>query len=77
MVVFEELDHHLTNECVKRPAKPAVCRLGCDAQWGGTVGELIGAEEDRFMHETEECIYRQVVQTSLCTSLWTNNSVVN
>jgi hypothetical protein len=60
MVIFEELDRHLTEECVKRPAKPCTCRLGCDAQWGGTVGELINAEEERFQHETEECIYRQV-----------------
>ena len=31
MVIFEELDRHLTEECVKRPAKPCTCRLGCDA----------------------------------------------
>ena len=43
--------------------KSAVCRLGCDCQWGGTVGELISAEEDRFNHETEECIFRQVQES--------------
>jgi hypothetical protein len=50
----------MRDSCVKRPAEPSLCRLGCGEEFGGTVGALIESEEERFMHETEECIYRQV-----------------
>jgi hypothetical protein len=46
--------------CTKRAAKPLLCRIGCDAQFGGTVEQLIEAEDERLMHETEQCLMRMV-----------------
>ena len=60
MIRFNVLEDHMKDSCVKRPALPSVCRLGCGEMFGGTVGGLIEAEEDLFNHETEECIFRQV-----------------
>jgi hypothetical protein len=59
-VCAEVLDHHMTELCVKREAKPISCRLGCGTLFGGTIEQLISAEEDRYEHETEECIYRLI-----------------
>lgn len=59
-VCAEILDKHTKELCPKRPAEPFVCRLGCGARFGGTVEQLIQAEEDRMEHENEECEYRVV-----------------
>eukprot|EP00981_Chlorochromonas_danica_P012742 scaffold5382_cov162-Ochromonas_danica.AAC.4 len=59
-VCFEELDKHLSERCVKRSAKPLECRLGCGTKFGGTVEMLIQAEDDRLLHETDECELRVV-----------------
>jgi hypothetical protein len=56
----EKLEKHVHELCTKRPAKPLFCRLGCNAKFGGTIEQLIQAEEDRFQHENEECDYRIV-----------------
>lgn len=34
-IPHEELEHHMSEHCTKRPAKPIYCRLGCDEQFGG------------------------------------------
>lgn len=57
---FEELDKHLELFCVKRPAHPIICRLGCGKTFGGVVEQLIEAEDQRLEHEQEECEYRIV-----------------
>jgi hypothetical protein len=57
---FEELDKHLELFCVKRPAQPIVCRLGCGKVFGGLVEQLIEAEDQRLDHEQEECDLRMV-----------------
>lgn len=59
-VVFEKLEHHMNELCTKRPANPIFCRLGCGAQYGGLVEKLIESEDERMMHETEECEFRMV-----------------
>lgn len=59
-VCFEILDKHMNELCTKRPAKPIYCRLGCNCSFGGLVEKLIEAEDERLMHETEECEYRIV-----------------
>ena len=59
-VCFEILDKHMNELCTKRPAKPIYCRLGCNCSFGGLVEKLIEAEDERLMHETEECEYRMV-----------------
>ena len=59
-VVFEKLPHHMEHLCTKRPAEPLVCRLGCNALFGGSVEKLIQAEEERLEHETEQCELRLV-----------------
>lgn len=58
--VFEELTHHMHTSCVKRPAKPLQCRLGCGQEFGGEQGLMIEAEDDRLQHEQEECMLRQL-----------------
>lgn len=50
----------MTELCVKRGAKPIECRLGCGEKFGGTIEQLISAEEDRFEHEQEICKYRMI-----------------
>jgi hypothetical protein len=57
---FEELGRHLELFCVKRPAQPIVCRLGCGKIFGGLVEQLIEAEDQRLEHEQEECELRLV-----------------
>ena len=52
-VCAEVLEHHMTELCVKRGAKPIECRLGCGEKFGGTIEQLISAEEERFEHEQE------------------------
>jgi hypothetical protein len=59
-ICAEVLDHHMTELCVKREAKPIPCRLGCEMMFGGTIEQLISAEEERLEHETEECPYRLI-----------------
>eukprot|EP00595_Chromulina_sp_UTEXLB2642_P002328 CAMPEP_0196765016 /NCGR_PEP_ID=MMETSP1095-20130614/7395_1 /TAXON_ID=96789 ORGANISM="Chromulina nebulosa, Strain UTEXLB2642" /NCGR_SAMPLE_ID=MMETSP1095 /ASSEMBLY_ACC=CAM_ASM_000446 /LENGTH=1218 /DNA_ID=CAMNT_0042122169 /DNA_START=3024 /DNA_END=6677 /DNA_ORIENTATION=+ len=59
-IAFEDLDRHLDIQCTKRPAKPIYCRLGCNKEFGGLVEKLIQSEDDRLVHESEECIYRLV-----------------
>jgi hypothetical protein len=54
------LEHHVTELCTKRPAKPIECRLGCGMMFGGKIEALISAEDERALHELEECIYRIV-----------------
>lgn len=60
MVAYEVLKFHMDELCTKRPAKPIACRLGCDAMFGGTIEQLIEAEDERFLHETETCDMRIV-----------------
>lgn len=60
MVAYEVLKFHMDELCTKRPAKPIACRLGCGALFGGTIEQLIEAEDDRFLHETETCDMRVV-----------------
>lgn len=57
---FEEMPRHLDWYCVKRPAKPIMCRLGCEKMFGGRVEQLIEAEDERLQHEQEECEFRIV-----------------
>lgn len=59
-VSYESLEKHMNELCTKRPAKPIFCRLGCNCSFGGLVEKLIEAEDERLMHETEECDYRVV-----------------
>lgn len=59
-VPFDVLEHHLQELCTRRPAKPIYCRLGCGACFGGTVEKLLEAEDDRLMHETDQCDFRIV-----------------
>lgn len=40
-VVFDTLDEHVHKLCVKRPAKPILCRLGCGASFGGLTEQLL------------------------------------
>eukprot|EP01041_Mallomonas_annulata_P002379 gene2379-4623_t len=58
--VFEELPKHMEEKCVKRPAEPLPCRLGCGSVFGGEQGALLLAEDERLLHEQEECEYRMV-----------------
>ena len=57
---FEILDNHIQVLCVKRPAKSIHCRLGCGAFFGGTTEKLIEAEEERHIHEEDQCMNRVV-----------------
>lgn len=59
-VAYEDLDKHMDELCTKRPAKPIFCRLGCGEQFGGAVEKLIQSEDERLLHELEECKYRMV-----------------
>lgn len=59
-VVAEVLDFHLSDLCTKRPAAPIFCRLGCGCQFGGLIEKLIESEDERMMHETEQCDFRVV-----------------
>jgi hypothetical protein len=59
-VVFDQLETHLKEFCTKRPAKPLVCRIGCGVTFGGLVESLIEAEDDRLLHELEQCEFRIV-----------------
>ena len=59
-VVAEVLDYHLSELCTKRPATPIFCRLGCGEQFGGLIEKLIESEDERMMHETEQCELRMV-----------------
>ena len=59
-VSAEELEVHMNELCVKRDAKPLDCRQGCGMMFGGIVETMIQAEDERFMHEQEECPFRQV-----------------
>lgn len=60
MVPFHILDEHIQTSCVKRPARPFVCSLGCGASYGGTAGDQSEAEDDVAVHEVEECDFRKV-----------------
>ncbi|CAM9525720.1 unnamed protein product [Ectocarpus fasciculatus] len=57
---FEDMPRHLDWYCVKRPAQPIMCRLGCQTMFGGRVEQLIEAEDERLQHEQEECEFRLV-----------------
>lgn len=59
-VCFDVLDHHIKELCTKRPAEPIFCRLGCGMSFGGLVETLLLAENERLMHETEQCDMRIV-----------------
>jgi hypothetical protein len=59
-VVFDRLEQHLAEFCTKRPVKPLICRIGCGATFGGLVESLIEAEDDRLLHELEQCENRMV-----------------
>ncbi len=57
---FEDMPRHLDYYCVKRPANPILCRLGCQKIFGGRVEQMIEAEDERLEHELEECEFRMV-----------------
>jgi hypothetical protein len=57
---FEDMPKHMDYYCVKRPAQPIMCRLGCEKMFGGLVEQLIEAEDERLNHEQEECEFRMV-----------------
>ena len=59
-VRFEILESHMNLLCVKRPAKPIFCRLGCGISFGGISEKLLEAEEDRHQHEEDICVMRIV-----------------
>jgi hypothetical protein len=50
---------HIDALCVKRPAEPILCRLGCGESFGGEILFMIKAEEDRLEHEREWCPARE------------------
>jgi len=59
-VAFEDLETHMLELCVKRPANPIMCRFGCGKVFGGSLEKMISAEEDRIEHENEACEFRNV-----------------
>ena len=50
-IAFETLQYHLDEQCIQRPAKQLMCRLGCNSVFGGTIEKMIESEEERAYHE--------------------------
>lgn len=46
--------------CPKRPGKVLHCRLDCGHSFGGRIEEQLDAEEERYIHEAEDCELRMV-----------------
>ena len=59
-VVYDEMNHHLSELCSKRPAPPVKCRLGCPWELHGGLGEYEAMIEERRGHERDTCPMRIV-----------------